>query len=149
VVPAVNKVRTLSRASDVAERELAEVRRMRPEIERMDREVRPKAMRIGATGNAPDSTSARLTVAIQDAGFPQSSFTLKAGGSRQGDYYAEESFDLKVENVTYLEVVRLLQRFDTGPLPVVVRTAQLKSRFDDSKYLDATLRLGFLRTSAK
>ena len=105
VVPAVNKVRTLSRASAVAERELAEVRKMRPEIERMDREVRPRAMRIGATGGAPDSTSARLTAALQDAGFPQSSFTLKAGGTRQGDYYAEESVDLRVENVTYLEVV--------------------------------------------
>ncbi len=149
VVPAVNKVRTLSRASAVAERELAEVRKMRPEIERMDREVRPRAMRIGATGGAPDSTSARLTAALQDAGFPQSSFTLKAGGTRQGDYYAEESFDLRLENVTYLEVVRLFQRFDTGPLPVVVRTAQLKSRYDDSKYLDATIRLGFLKASEK
>ncbi len=148
VIPAVSKVRTLSRASAIVERELADVRKMRPEIERMDREVRPKAMRIGPAG-APDSTSARLTAAIQDAGFPQSSFSLKAGGTRQGDYYSEESFDLKLENVTYLEVVRLLQRFDTGPLPVVVRTAQLKSRFDDSRYLDASMRLGFLKAAAK
>ncbi len=149
VIPAVSKVRTLSRASAIAERELADVRKMRPEIERMDREVRPKAARVAATANTPESTSARLTAAIQEAGFPQSSFSLKAGGTRQGDYYSEESFDLKLENVTYLEVVRLLQRFDTGPLPVVVRTAQFTSRFDDSRYLDATMRLGFLKAAAK
>ncbi len=149
VVPAVSKVRTLSRASALAERELAEVRKMRPELERLDRDVRPRAARVTAAAGTAESTSARLTAAIQDAGFPQSSFSLKAGGTRQGDYYSEESFDLKLENVTYLETVRLLQRFDTGPLPVVVRTAQLKSRFDDSRYLDATIRLGYLKASAK
>ena len=149
VVPAVNKVRTLSRASTLAERDLAEVRRMRPEIEKMDREIRPKAARVGAATNATDSTSSRLTAAIQDAGFPQSSFSLKAGGARQGDYFSEESFDLKLENVTYLEVVRLLARFESGPVPVVVRSAQLKSRYDDGRYLDATIRLGFLKASGK
>ncbi len=148
-VPAVNKVRTLSRASALAERELAEVRKMRPEIERLDREVRPRAARVAATANASEATSSRLTAAILDAGFAQSSFSLKAGGTRQGEYYSEESFDLKLENVTYLETVRLLQRFETGPLPVVVRAAQLKSRYDDGRYLDTTIRLGFLKASAR
>lgn len=149
VIPAVSKVRSLSRASTLAERELAEVRKMRPEIERMDREIRPKAVRVGTAANGASSTSSRLTAAIQDAGFPQSSFSLKAGGARQGDYFSEESFDLKLENVTYLEVVRLLARFDTGPLPVVVRSSQLKARYDDGRYLDATIRLGFLKASGK
>jgi hypothetical protein len=46
--------------------------------------------------------------------------------------------------VTYLEAVRLITRLENGPVPVVIRSAQLKSRYDDSKYLDATFRIGFL-----
>ncbi len=149
VIPAASKVRTLSRASSIAERELAEVRKMRPEIERLDREVRPKAARVAPGGSTAESTASRLAAAMQDAGFAQSSFSLKAGGTRQGDFYSEESFDLRLENVTYLEAVRLLARFEAGPLPVVVRAAQLKSRYDDSRYLDATIRLGYLKASAK
>ena len=90
------------------------------------------------------SPLARLTAAIQEAAFPQSAFSLKSAGSRTGEYVGEESFDLKMQNLTYLEAVRLLTRLSNGPLPVVIRSANLKSRFDDSKYLDATIRIGFL-----
>ncbi len=149
VIPGISKVRTLSHASALAERDLAEVRKMRPELERLDRDVRPKAQRVAAAANASESTLSRLTATIQEAGFPQSSFSLKAGGTRPGEYFSEETFDLRVDNITYLEALRLLSRLETGPLPVVVRTAQLKSRYDDSRYLDATLRIGFLKASAK
>ncbi len=149
VIPGVNKVRTLSRASALAERDLAEVRKMRPELERLDREVRPKAARVATAANASESTLSRLTATVQEAGLPQSSYSLKAGGTRPGEYFSEETFDLRVDNITYLEALRLLSRLETGPLPVVVRTAQLKSRYDDSRYLDATIRLGYLKASAK
>lgn len=148
-IPGVSKVRTLARASALAERELEEVRAMRPEIERLDRDVRPKAARVTAVANAPESVLSRLTSAIHDAGFPQSAVVLKAAGSRAGEYFSEESFDLKIDNITYLEAVNLLARLEDGPLPVVVRAAQLKSRYDDGRYLDATFRLGFLKPSGK
>lgn len=149
VVPGVSRVRTLSRASALAERELAELRGMRPELERLDREVRPRAARVAAVADASESVLSRLTATVQEAGFPQASVVLKSAGSRDGEYFAEDAFDLKIENVTYLEVVNLLSRLENGPLPVVVRTAQLKSRFDDGRYLDATFRLGFLKPSGK
>ena len=149
VIPGVNKVTTLSRASSLAERELADLRGMRPEVTRLDREVRPRAARVAAAANASESTLSRLTATIQEAGFPPSSVILKSGGTRDGEYFSEESFDLKVDNITYMEAVRLIARIENGPLPVVVRTAQLKSRYDDGRYLDATFRLGFLKPSAK
>ena len=149
VIPGVNQVRTLSRASSLAERELADLRAMHPELTRLDREVRPKAARVAAAEGSPESTLSRLTAAIQEAGVPPSSVILKSGGTRDGEYFSEESFDLKIDNITYLEALRLLARIENGPLPVVVRSAQLKSRFDDGRYLDATLRLGFFKPSAK
>lgn len=149
VIPGVSRVRSLSRASVLAEKDLAEVRRMRPELTRLDREVRRKMAMVTAAANSSESPLARLTAEIQQAGFPQSAFSLKTAGPRTGEYVAEEAFDLKVENLTYLEAIRLLTRMENGPLPVVVRSATLKSRYDDSKYLDATLRIGFLLPASR
>ena len=145
VVPGVAKARSLSRAYSQAGKDLADLRNMRPELERIDREVRQKSGRVTAAANAPESPLARLTASLQEAGFPQASFSLKSGGARDGEFQREETFDLKIENLTYLEALRLVTRLENGPLPVVIRSAQLKSRYDDSKYLDTTFRIGFLQ----
>jgi len=144
VIPGISRIRSLSRGSVVAEKDLAELRKMRPELTILDREVRRRLNQVNAAANSQQSPLARLTASIQEAGFPQSAFSLKSAGSRTGEYVGEESFDLKMQNLTYLEAVRLLTRLSNGPLPVVIRSANLKSRFDDSKYLDATIRIGFL-----
>ena len=49
-----------------------------------------------------------------------------------------------MENLTYLETVNALQKLSGKDLPVVVRSALLKSRYDDPRYLDVTLRVGYL-----
>ncbi len=144
VIPDIAKVRSLSRQVSLAEKDLADLRKMRPELERADREVRQKGARAIGAANAKESPLARLTADLQEAGFPQSAFSLKSSGGKDGQSFREESFDLRIENLTYLEAVRLTTRLENGALPVVVRSAQLKSRYDDSKYLDATFRIGFL-----
>ena len=144
VVPGVAKVRSLSRAFSAAEQDLAELRKSRPELERSDREVRQRDGRIAAGTNAAESPLTRLSAAVQEAGFPQTAFSLKSGGAKDGEFLREESFDLKVENLTYLEAVRLISKLENGPLPVAIRSAQLKTRYDDAKYLDGTFRVGFL-----
>ena len=144
VIPDAAKVRSLSRQFSLAEKDLADLRNMRPELERSDRDMRQKSLRVTAAANAKESPLARLTAALQEAGFPQSAFSLKSTGSKDGESFREESFDCKIENLTYLEAVRLVSRMENGPLPTVIRSAQLKSRYDDSKYLDATIRIGFL-----
>lgn len=145
VIPDMAKVRSLSRQVAQAQKDLAELRKMRPELSQADREVRQKSGRVTAAANSKESPLARLTADLQEAGFPQSVFSLKSGGARDGQTFREESFDLRIENVTYLEAVRLIQRMESGTaLPLVIRSAQLKSRYDDSKYLDATFRIGFL-----
>ena len=85
VIPGVNKVRTLSRASSLAERELADLRGMSPELTRLDREVRPKSMRVATAASAPESTLSRVTALIQETGFSPSSVILKSGGTRDGE----------------------------------------------------------------
>lgn len=144
VVPSAAKVRSLSRAAASAMRDLDEVRRLRPELEAMDRDVRRKRGQVGAQANASESSIARLTGAITEAGFPQSAVSLKSGGTRDGEFIREEAFDLRLDNLTTLEALRLIGKLERGPLPVVIRSVRLKSRYDNSKYVDATLRIGFL-----
>ena len=149
IFPGVSRVRALSRASESAERELADLRKMRPELSQLDREVRRMMGRVSAAANSKESPLSRLTAAVREAGFPQSAFGVKSGGTKTGEFVNEESFDLKVENITYLEALRLLEKLGNGPLPATVRSANLKIRYDDPRYLDATLRIGFLTPAGR
>ncbi|MBI5419938.1 MAG: hypothetical protein HZA60_07610, partial [Deltaproteobacteria bacterium] len=63
VVPGAAKVRSLSRQFALAEKDLADLRKMRPELERIDREVRQRTGRVSAGANAAESSLARLTAA--------------------------------------------------------------------------------------
>lgn len=149
VIPGAAKARQLSRAAVQAERDLAEVRKMRPDLEALNRDVRQKMGKVTGQANAKDSPVSRITTLITEAGIPQSAFSLKSGGARDGEFAREEAFDLKVENLTFLEAVRLASKLENGPLPVVIRSSQIKSRYEDARYVDAAFRIGFLVPKAR
>ena len=144
VMPGVSKLKSSARAAAAAESDLAEVRRVRPELERAQRDARQRAALVQTAANAKESPLSRLSSAIQEAGIPQAAFSVKSGGSRDGEFFREESFDVRMENLTYLEAVKAIQRLSGGNLPAVVRSTLLKSRYEDPHYLDVTLRVGFL-----
>ncbi|HEX9190912.1 MAG TPA: hypothetical protein VF847_02375 [Candidatus Deferrimicrobiaceae bacterium] len=144
VLPGISRLRSNARALAAAEGDLAEVRRVRPELERAQRDARQKAALAQSAANAKDSPLSRLSSAIQEAGIPQAAFSVKSGGTRDGEFFREESFDVRMENLTYLEAVKAIQRLSGGNLPAVVRSTLLKSRYEDPRYLDVTLRVGFL-----
>lgn len=53
----------------------------------------------------------------------------------------EEAVEVKLENISLGQVMQLLQSFDTAPVPIQVKTLQLKVRFDDPQRLDSSLRI--------
>jgi hypothetical protein len=144
VIPGISRIKSQSRAAAAAESDLAEVRKARPEIERILKETNAKAGIVRAAANVKDAPLSRITAALQEAGIPQAALNIKSGGARDGDLFREESFDVRIENLTYLEAVKTLHRLSAGSLPVAIRSASLKSRYDDPRYLDVTLRVGFL-----
>jgi len=144
VIPGISRIKSQARAAAAAESDLAEVRNARPEIERIERETVAKAGIVRAAANIKDAPLSRITSALQEAGIPQAALNIKSGGARDGELFREEAFDVRIENLTYLEAVKTLQRLSAGTLPVAVRSASLKSRYDDARYLDVTLRVGFL-----
>jgi len=144
LIPGVSRIKSQARAVAAAEADLAEVRKARPQIERIQKETGAKASIVRAAANVKDAPLSRITSALQEAGIPQAALNIKSGGARDGELFREESFDIRIENLTYLEAVTTLQRLSAGSLPVAVRSASLQSRYDDPRYLDVTLRVGFL-----
>jgi hypothetical protein len=144
ILPDVGKIRTQTRALAQAEKDLSEFRATLPELRRLDVEVLRKAALVRSQGSSRESTLAQVTTLVESAGFPQSSFSMKSGGIKEGEYFKEESFDLKIDNRTYLEILRLIGKLEQGQLPIVVRSVNLKSRYENSAYLDAVLRIGFI-----
>jgi general secretion pathway protein M len=144
IFPAVSRLNSLARASAAAEKDLAEVRKARPELERIQQDTVRRAGAVRAAANRKESPVVRISNTLQDAGIPQSAFSVKSGGTRDGEAFREESFDVRLENLTYLEAVRALQKLSGADQPTVVRSALLKSRYDDARYVDVTLRVGYL-----
>jgi len=144
VIPGVSRIKSQARAVAAAESDLAEVRKARPGIERIQRETGTKAGIVRAAANVKDAPLSRITSTLQEAGIPQAALNIKSGGTRDGELFREEAFDVRIENLTYLEAVKTLQRLSAGTVPVVLRSVSLKSRYDDARYLDVTLRVGFL-----
>jgi len=144
VIPGISRIKSQARAAAAAETDLAEVRKARPEIERIKSETGAKAGIVRSAANVKDAPLTRITAALQEAGIPQAALNIKSGGARDGELFREESFEVRIETLTYLEAVKTLQRLSAGSLPVTIRSASLKSRYDDPRYLDVTLRVGFL-----
>ena len=144
VIPGISRIKSQGRAVAAAESDLAAVRKARPEIERIQSENSAKAGIVRAAANVKDAPLSRITSALQEAGIPQAALNIKSGGARDGELFREEAFDVRIENLTYLEAVKTLQRLSAGTLPVAIRSATLKSRYDDARYLDVTLRVGYL-----
>ena len=144
VIPSISRIKSQARAVAAAESDLAEVRKARPEIERIQRESVTKAGIVRTAANVKDAPLSRITSALQEAGIPQAALNIKSGGARDGELFREEAFDVRIENLTYLEAAKTLQRLSAGTLPVAIRSASLKSRYDDARYLDVTLRVGYL-----
>ena len=144
VIPGISRIKSQARAVAAAESDLAEVRKARPEIERIVGESGAKAALVRAAANIKEAPLTRITSALQEAGIPQAALNIKSGGARDGEQFREEAFDVRIENLTYLEAVKTLQRLSGGSLPVAIRSATLKSRYDDPRYLDVTLRVGYL-----
>lgn len=144
LAPGLDRIRSNARALQQAERDLADLRAAIPEVRRLESGIQARNAAVLSAGNAGESTLSLLTARVLEAGLPQASFSIKSGGIREGEHYKEESFDLKVENRSYLEIVRLISRIEDGSLPVALRSVNLKSRYENSSAIDAGIRIGFI-----
>lgn len=88
-----------------------------------------------ASVKADDSLS-RL---VEETGIKGKSTQVKPvkGDERQG--MVEDAAEIRIEGVTANEAINLLYRLEKGTRPVVIKKANLKTRYDDPARLDVTL----------
>jgi hypothetical protein len=143
VMPDLDKVRSLGRQRTQAEKDLLELRSLIPELGRLDAGLRGRKELVRATATGQESPLARLTARLTEAGFPQSAFSVKSAGVKDGEFFKEESFDVKIENRSYLELVQFIRKLEDGSLPVAIRSVVLKSRYESSSSIDCNIRVGY------
>lgn len=146
VAPAARKIRTNERALARVEDDVRALQALAPRIAALQVKTASLARRFpGAAGTTrQESPLALLSVAVQSAGIPQSSFSLASGGARDGERFREERFDLKIENRPYLDVLKVVSALSEGKYPVIVRSVGVKGRYEENGNLDAVIRVGYL-----
>lgn len=60
----------------------------------------------------------------------------------------EEIFEMKLEKLSYDQVLRLLWMPETAPVPMRIRSMELKKRFDDPTRLDLSMTVSAMRRGA-
>lgn len=91
---------------------------------------------------AADDSVAKL---IEEIGIKGKSSQIKPlkGDERPG--IIEDAAEVKIEGLSANEAINLLYRLEKGAKPVVIKKANLKTRYDDPAKLDVTLALAVLK----
>ncbi len=91
---------------------------------------------------SPDDSPGKIIEEIGIKG-KSSLVTPLKGGERGG--YLEDVAEVKLEGLTANEAINLLYQLETGSRPVLVKKANIKTRFDDPSRLDLTLTVALLK----
>ncbi|HZV82430.1 MAG TPA: hypothetical protein VFF53_09730 [Geobacteraceae bacterium] len=89
-----------------------------------------------------DDSMAKL---VEETGIKGKNIQVKPvkGEERQG--MVEDAAEVRIEGITANEAVNLLFRLEKGSRPVVIKKANLKTRYDDPARLDLTLTAAVLK----
>lgn len=100
------------------------------------------AGRLAAT--RPDDSPARI---IEETGIAGKSSRVTPLKGEQRGGFIEDAAEVKIEALSVNEAVNLLYRLEKGNRPVLVKKANLKTRFDDPSRLDVTLTIALLKAA--
>jgi general secretion pathway protein M len=93
-------------------------------------------------GVRADDSPAKI---IEEIGIKGKSSKITPLKSEVRGGFTEDSAEVKLDGLTLNEAVNLLYRLEKGTRPVLVKKANLKTRFDDPALLDLTLTIALLK----
>jgi len=97
-------------------------------------------------GVRADDSPAKI---IEEIGIKGKSSKITPLKSEERGGFTEDSAEVKLDGLTLNEAVNLLYRLEKGSRPVLVKKANLKTRFDDPALLDLTLTIALLKPAPK
>lgn len=89
-----------------------------------------------------DDSPAKL---LEEIGIKGKSMQLKPLKGEERTGYLEDAAEVRIEGLSANEMVNLLHRLEKGAKPVVIKRANLKTRYDDPAKLDLTLNIALLK----
>jgi general secretion pathway protein M len=99
------------------------------------------ANRLAAT--KPDDSPAKI---IEEIGIKGKASQIRPIKGEERGGYQEDAAEVKIEGLTANETVNLLFKLEHGSRPVIIKSASLKTRFDDPSRLDITLNMALLKS---
>ena len=93
-----------------------------------------------------DDSPAKL---IEETGIKGKSTQVKPVKGEELQGMVEDAAEIKLEGITANEAVNLIYRLENNQRPVVIKKANLKSRYDDPSRLDVTLTVGLVKPLAQ
>ncbi len=90
----------------------------------------------------PDDSLVKL---LEETGIKGKNSQIKPlkGEERQGSI--EDAAEVRIEGLSANEVVNLLHKLEKGSKPIVIRKANMKTRYDDPARIDVTLTMALLK----
>jgi len=89
-----------------------------------------------------DDSPAKL---LDEIGIKGKSTQIKPLKGEERPGFLEDAAEIRIEGLSANEAVNLLHRLEKGTKPVVIKHANLKTRYDDPAKLDLTLTIALLK----
>lgn len=86
-----------------------------------------------------------VTKLIEEIGIKGKNSQIKPLKGEERPGIVEDAAEVKIEGLSANEMVNLLHRLEKGVKPVVIKKANLKTRYDDPARLDVTLNIALLK----
>lgn len=135
-----DRIRGLERKRASREISLTEMMVLKQRFKEASAGAQKLANRLSAV--TADDSPARLVDEIGIKGKNSQIKPLK-GEDRPG--FIEDAAEIRIEAVTANEMVNLLYRLEKGVKPVVIKKANIKTRYDDPARMDLTLNIALLK----
>jgi general secretion pathway protein M len=136
------QIARLEKKRTAREADIAEMLLLKARYQQANSGAQRLANRLSAT--RPDDSPAKV---IEEIGIKSKNTQIKPikGEDRPG--FVEDAAEVKMEGLTANEAINLLYKLEKGAKPVMVKKAQIKTRFDDPAKVDLTMTIALVKAS--
>lgn len=138
------RISALEKKRKAREHDLVEMMALKRQFQAVKRSSQQFAGRLA--GVRGDDSPAKI---IEEIGIKGKSSTITPLKTEERGGFTEDSAEVKLDGLSLNEAVNLLYRLEKGSRPVLVKKANLKTRFDDPSLLDLTLTIALLKPSTQ
>ena len=136
-------VAKLAKKRQAKEADLVELMQLKSRFQSARTRSQRFTNRLAAT--KPDDSLAKI---VDEIGIKGKSLRVTPLKGEQRGNFQEDAAEIRIDGLTVNETVNFLFKLEKGSRPVVVRRADLKTRFDDPSRLDLIITAALLKSAA-